>query len=96
MLQVYSTNASIWRDFKALVSKKQSREACRANYYCHKEVFRLIPFPGSTQRKMSNVLNFEDFVAMVFVSVGSRTGIHLWTLGDVCNEVSVLDYKIQY
>ncbi|XP_074381060.1 F-box/kelch-repeat protein At3g23880-like [Apium graveolens] len=51
-----------------------------------KEVFGLVPFPGSVQNKWSDVLDFKGSIAVVFESV---SGIDLWTLDDdVSGQVS--------
>ncbi|KAL1816659.1 hypothetical protein ACET3Z_019233 [Daucus carota] len=43
----------------------------------HDEVFGLVELPNFIQRKMSNVMDFEGSVAIVFES---GTGVDLWTL----------------
>ncbi|WOH01667.1 hypothetical protein DCAR_0521052 [Daucus carota subsp. sativus] len=46
----------------------------------HNEVFGLVVLPNFIQRKMSNVMDFEGSVAIVFES---GTGVDLWTLNTV-------------
>ncbi|KAK1398992.1 hypothetical protein POM88_008855 [Heracleum sosnowskyi] len=46
----------------------------------HDEVFGLVPFPNSVQRKRSDVMDFEGYVAVVFES---GTGVDLWTFDKV-------------
>lgn len=43
----------------------------------HDEVFGLVPYPKSIQRKRSDIMDFEGSVAMVFEST---PGVDLWTL----------------
>lgn len=104
IVQVYSTSADIWREFRAPILKnwkiyKQTNIVVNGIMYfdggdelisfdLHKEVFGLVSFPSFIQRKGSDVLEFEGFVAMVFESVGRGPGLDLWTLNDVSGEVS--------
>ncbi|KAK1398926.1 hypothetical protein POM88_008789 [Heracleum sosnowskyi] len=104
IVQVYSTNADIWREFHAPILKnwkiyKQTNIVVNGVMYfdggdelisfdLHNEVFGLVPFPSFIQRKGSDVLDFEGFVALVFESVGYGPGLDLWTLDDVSGEVS--------
>lgn len=60
----------------------------------HDEVFGLIPFPNSIQRKMSDVMDFQGSVAMVFES---GPGVHLWTLDNVSAKLSwTKNFSIEY
>lgn len=53
----------------------------------HEEVFELVPFPSSVQRKRSDVLDFEGSLAMVFES-GPGFDVDLWTLDHVSGKLS--------
>ncbi|XP_074368366.1 F-box/kelch-repeat protein At3g23880-like [Apium graveolens] len=104
IVQVYSTSADIWREFRAPILKnwkiyKQTSIVVNGVMYfdggdelisfdLHKEVFGLVSFPSFIQRKGSDVLDFEGFVAMVFESVDYGPGLDLWTLDDVSGEMS--------
>ncbi|XP_063950444.1 putative F-box protein At1g32420 [Daucus carota subsp. sativus] len=104
IVQVYSTNDDIWRDFRAPILKnwkiyKQTNIVVNGVMYfdsgdelisfdLHKEVFGIVPFPNFIQRKGSDILDFEGFVAIVFASVGYGPGLNLWTLDDVSNKIS--------
>ena len=46
----------------------------------HEEAFELVAFPNIIQKKMSDVMDFEGSVAIVFES---GTGVDLWTLDTV-------------
>lgn len=60
----------------------------------HDEVFGLIPFPNSIQRKMSDVMDFQGSVAMVFES---GPGVNLWTLDNVSAKLSwTKNFSIEY
>lgn len=55
----------------------------------HKEVFGIYQFPESVYHKRrSDVLDFNGSVAMIFESVCDGSVLSLWTLDDICGEVS--------
>lgn len=104
IVQVYSSNADNWREFQAPILKnwkiyKETNIVVNGVMYfdggdelilfdLHNEIFGLVPLPSFIQRKGSDVLDFEGFVAMVFESVGFGPGLDLWTLDNFSGEVS--------
>ncbi|XP_074358291.1 putative F-box protein At1g12855 [Apium graveolens] len=55
----------------------------------HNEVFGIYQFPESVRHKRkSDVLDFNGSVAMIFESVCDESVLSLWTLDDVCGNVS--------
>ncbi|KAK1398995.1 hypothetical protein POM88_008858 [Heracleum sosnowskyi] len=60
----------------------------------HDEVFRLVSLPNSIQRKMSDIMDFEGSIAMVFES---GPGVDLWTLNNVSGKLSwTKKFSIEY
>lgn len=60
----------------------------------HDEVFGLVPYPKSIQRKRSDIMDFEGSVAMVFEST---PGVDLWTLDNVSGKLSwTKKFSIEY
>ncbi|KAL8148899.1 F-box protein CPR1-like [Apium graveolens] len=96
---LYSTNTDSWRRFEDPIMRKlngfgQTDIVVNGVLYIksgsglitfdlHREVFGLVPVPGFFGKDMSNVLDFEGSVGIVFKSVGDAEGIFLWTLDDV-------------
>nr|XP_017251010.1 PREDICTED: putative F-box protein At1g47790 [Daucus carota subsp. sativus] len=103
-VHVYSTNADCWREIRPTIclefrglwgaSIVVNGVVYFENYDelisfdTHKEIFGRIPLPSSHRLHMSNVLDFEGAVAMVFGYVGDEAGAHLWTLDDVSGRVA--------
>ncbi|KAL1816701.1 hypothetical protein ACET3Z_019275 [Daucus carota] len=102
-VHVYSTNADCWRKIRPNIPLEYQRLGRAnlvvngvvyfqdndelISFDLHKESFGRIPLPGSRRLQLSNVLDFEGAVAMVFGYVGDEVGAHLWTLDDVSGQL---------
>ncbi|KAL8148902.1 F-box protein At4g22390-like [Apium graveolens] len=100
---VYSTKTDSWRRFEDRIMRKlngfgQTDIVVNGVLYIksgselitfdlHREVFGLIRVPDFFGKNMSNVLDFEGSVGIVFKSVGDAEGIFLWTLDDVSGQM---------
>ncbi|KAK1399069.1 hypothetical protein POM88_008932 [Heracleum sosnowskyi] len=100
---LYSTNTDSWRRFQDPILRKlngygqtdivvdgvlyikNGRELI--TFDLHQEVSGLVPLPDSVERIVSNVLDFEGSVGIVFQSVGDAEGIYLWTLDDTSGQM---------
>ncbi|KAK1399000.1 hypothetical protein POM88_008863 [Heracleum sosnowskyi] len=108
--KVYYINADCCREIQGPILKTQIRSCRSniavngvlyfdgvdqiVSFDLHDEVFGLVPFPDSIQRKMSDVMDFEGSVAMAFES---GPGVDLWTLDNVSGKLSwTKKFSIKY
>lgn len=103
-VHVYSTKAECWREFRLSIYREHERfeqnhivvngvmyidnEFELISFDLHREVFRQVPLPRYCGDQMSDLLDFEGSVALVFRDVGHEPGMYLWTLDDVSDRVS--------
>ncbi|KAK1398872.1 hypothetical protein POM88_008735 [Heracleum sosnowskyi] len=101
VVQVYSTNANCWREFWGPILKNSefwgrtnivvngilyfASTGRLCSFDLNEEVFGFVPYPSSVKSKKSDVMDFKGSAAMVFES---EFGVDVWTLDDVCGELS--------
>lgn len=100
---LYSTNTDSWRRFEDPVLRKFNgyrhtdivvngvlyihSGSELITFDLHREVFGLVPLPDFDKENVSDVLDFEGSVAIVFKSVGDAEGIFLWRLNNISGQM---------